>query len=141
MSAPLSSYEKAQALQYLGYSVFETNSAEIRAFNSLDNYPLAGDFIRPILAKIEQIDDDLHAARPLALAIEDGSVKLRAHYTIDNLCKLGRIQVARLARFMKVAIFDDYFSTGRSARNAGDTTFQATDPSEPRISGMPPRLG
>lgn len=142
MASPLTDFEKAQCLIFLGYSIFETNSAEIRAFNSLDNYPAAGDFIRPLIARIQQIDEEIMDAIPLAKAIKVGAEQLRVHYTIENLQRIGRIQVQRLAKVVKVKVYDDYFASAGRANNSGDSTFHTDDPSENRfLTGEPPRIG
>lgn len=130
MSAPLTDTEKARVLFFLGYSVFEDDGPAIRSLNSLGSKPLAGDFIRPILSRLEQIDCDIFELRPLALAISDGEIQLRADYSFRVLCKMGRQQVGRLATFTKISIFSDVFSRGTGTNPA---EFYSGDPSERRI--------
>lgn len=132
----LSALEKARVLFFLGYSVFEDDGPAVRSLNSLDSKPLAEAFIRPILEKLDKIDADIFATRPLAKAIRDGSVELRAHYTFSLLARLGRQQVGRLASFTKISIASDVFSRGSGTDPA---TFYSGDPSENRIGpdGVP----
>jgi hypothetical protein len=131
----LSATEKTSILFWLGYSVFEDDGPAMRAIHSVDAHPQADPFVREILRKLGEIDRDIHNVRPLAMAIQDGSIHLRVHYTIDNLRRLGRQQVGRLSSFLKISIFSDVFSKG----SGGDpATFYSGDPSEDRID---PRLG
>ncbi len=130
MSASLTDYEKARVLFFLGYSIFEDDGNAIRALNSLVNYPIAGDFIRPILTKLDQIDASIQGTIPIAQAIQDGTIQLRAHYTLKHLQKLGQQQINRLATFTKISICSDVFSSQGSARNSDE--FYSGDPSEVR---------
>jgi hypothetical protein len=140
MSAPLTDFEKTQALFFLGYSVFEDDGPAIRAFNSLPSQPLAGDFIRPMLSQIETLRCEIFSIRPLTKAIQDGAIQLRAHYTFKVLCAMGRQLVGQLSSITKVSIFSDIFGRGRGVDAA---SFYSGDPSEHRIDpqlGMPTRL-
>lgn len=126
-----SSTEKAQMLFYLGYSIFEDDGPAVRALNSLDaKDPPAGTVIRPIIAMLVQIDQAMAQIIPLTLAIEDGSVKIRAHYAIDQQRRLGKQQVARLAAFTKIAVAYDMFSDTLPRKLDG---FFSGDPSENRV--------
>lgn len=128
--APLTELEKTKCLFYLGYSIFEDNGPAMRALSSLDAKPLAGVFIRPILAELERIDCQVKEVAVLAKAIADGSVQVRAHYTLSVLYKMGRTQVGRLATLIKVSVFSDVFSRGMGGNFS---EFYSGDPSEPRI--------
>ena len=111
---------------YLGYSIFEDSGDVMRAINSLDSKEaLAGPIIRDLLSKLDDVDREIHETMPLAAAVEDGSVKVRAHYTLDHLRRMGRAYVHRLARFLKVTIDGDVFGSG------SDISL-SRDPSEPR---------
>lgn len=124
--------EKARILFYLGYSGFEDDGPAMRGVNSLDNKETTmGPIVRDILDKLEQIDAQVMQTVPLAKAIKDGSIELRAHYTIDHLWRMGRSLVSRLARFTKISISGDVFGVGGSERG-GD--FYSGDPSERRIN-------
>ena len=123
--------EKSNILFYLGYSGFEDDGPAIRAINSLDNFEATmGPIIRQILEQLAQVDRDIFAIRPLAKAVQDGSIELRANYTLDVLWRLGRSYVTRLARWTKIQVGGDVFSSGGSER--GDR-FYTGDPSEKRI--------
>lgn len=130
--------EKAKLLFYLGYSGFEDDGPAIRAINGLDSHEkFMGPIIRDLLDKLNQVDIDIHASRPLAKAISTGGVETRAHYTLDHLWRLGRSYVVRLGRFTKIMISGDVFGTGGSERSS---LFYSGDPSEKRINpdvGMP----
>lgn len=129
--------EKTRMLFYLGYSVFEDDGAAIRAINGLDRFEsTAGFIIRDILAQLANIDAQILTTIPLSMAVEDGSIKTRSHYTLAHLRALGRQYVERLARYTKISISGDVFSSGTNARNAAE--FYAGDPSERRDgSGKP----
>lgn len=135
----LSALEKARVLFYLGYSVYEDDGPAMRSLNSMDSKPLAEVFVRPVIEKLEQIDKQIHETMPLAKAITDGSIELRATYTFKHLARLGRAQVGRLASFLKISIASDVFSTGAGA---DPSTFYAGDPSEDRVDhrGFPTKL-
>lgn len=127
-----SAEEKTKILYYLGYSIFEDDGPAMRAIHSLDSKEASGGFIiRDILSKLERIECEIMETVPLASAIKDGSVELRAHYTLDHVWRIGKSYVARLANFTKVAIFADIFSVGSIARNASE--FYSGDPSEHRL--------
>lgn len=132
--------EKSNILFYLGYSGFEDDGPAIRAINGLDGHETTmGPIVRDLLAKLRVVDEDIHATRPLAKAIDTGGVKPRAHYTLDHLWKLGRSYVTRLSRWTKIMVGGDVFSAGGSER---DSSFYSGDPSEHRINpnvGMPTR--
>lgn len=134
--------EKMNILFYLGYSGFEDDGPAIRALNSLDSRETKmGPIIRDLLDKLEQVDRDIHATRPLAEAISTGGVELRANYTLEHLWRVGRSYVVRLARWTKIMISGDVFSTGGSERS---TLFYSGDPSEKRVDssvGMPTTSG
>ena len=123
--------EKYTMLFYLGYSVFEDDGPAVRAINSLDaKDPPAGMIIRPILAMLVDVDQAMSQVIPLTLAIEDGSVKIRAHYAIEQQRRLGKQQVARLSAFIKVAVAYDMFSDTLPRKLDG---FYSGDPSENRV--------
>ncbi len=125
--------EKAKILFYLGYSGFEDAGDAMRAINSMDSKESTmGPMIRSILDKLEKIDQQIMETMPLAKAIKDGSIELRAHYTIDHLWRMGRQLVSRLARWTKISVSGDVFSTGGSERS---DDFQGTDPNG-RSSGI-----
>jgi hypothetical protein len=132
------SIEKTRILFFLGYSVFEDNGPAMRAINSLDSKEAnAGFIIRDQLQKIDDVRTQIHQTMPLAKAIKDGSIELRAHYTLALLQKMGRDYVGQLATFTKISVFSDIFSAGGAARDP--ESFYSGDPSEPRISGDPTR--
>ena len=123
--------EKYTMLFYLGYSVFEDDGPAVRAINSLDaKDPPAGTIIRPILAMLVDVDQAMSQVIPLTLAIEDGSVKIRAHYAIEQQRRLGKQQVVRLSAFIKVAVAYDMFSDTLPRKLDG---FYSGDPSENRV--------
>lgn len=136
---PFSSEEKTKILFYLGYSVYEDDGPAMRSINSLDSVESrAGSIIRDLIAKIEKVDCEIQETTILAQAIKDGSIELRAHYTLEHLWRVGRSHVARLASFIKVSIFSDVFGPGDRPREPA--TFYSQDPSEHRIdpsSGVP----
>lgn len=124
--------EKGKILFYLGYSGFEDDGPAMRACNSLDSKEATmGQIIRDILSKLEEIDCQVMETTPLAKAIQDGSIQLRAHYTLDHLWRMGRSLVTRLARWTKIQVSGDVFSTGGTERGEG---FFSGDPSERRIN-------
>lgn len=125
--------EKTRILYFLGYSVFEDDGPAMRAINSLDSREaVAGPIVRDLLTKLDDIRREIHESIPLAAAIEDGSVKVRAHYTLQHLRQLGKQYVNELARFLKISIDGDIFS---SSSNASDkNSFYAGDPSEKRFT-------
>lgn len=130
--------EKARILFYLGYSGFEDDGPAMRAINSLDSLEASmGPIVRDLLDKLNQIDLDIMETRPLAKAIKDGSIELRAHYTIGHLWQMGRQYVSRLARWTKIRVSGDVFGIGGDERS---DYFYSGDPSEHRINpslGMP----
>lgn len=122
-----SSTEKTRILYFLGYSVFEDAGDAMRSINSLDSKEaVAGPIVRDLLSKLDDVDREIHETMPLAAAVEDGSVKVRAHYTLDHLRRMGRSYVNRMARFLKIPIDGDIFS---SSSEVG----MSRDPSEPRF--------
>jgi hypothetical protein len=124
--------EKGKILFFLGYSVFEDNGPAMRSLNSIDSVePVAGPIVRDLLCKLEDIVREVHETMPLAAAIEDGSVKVRAHYTLDHLWRLGRSYVNQLARFLKISIDGDVFSSSSNVRDNG--SFYSGDPAESRF--------
>lgn len=132
--------EKGKMLFALGYSIFEDDGPAMRAINSLDSKEaVAGPIIRSLLDKIFDVHEQLHKTIPLSKAVEDGSIKLRSHYTLDHLWRLGRSYVSQLATFTKISIFSDIFSPGGRARDA--SSFYSGDPSEDRVDprGVPTR--
>jgi hypothetical protein len=135
------SQEKTKILYYLGYSVFEDDGPAMRAIHSLDSKESVGGFIiRGILDKLDVIEEQIQQTIPLAKAIRDGSIEIRVHMTLDHLWRLGRSQVNRLARFTKVSIGGDIFSSRSNSSDPG--SFYSGDPSENRIdpdSGVPTR--
>lgn len=125
--------EKSKVQFYLGYSFFEDDGPAIRAINGMDQHEARiGFIVRDLLHKLDDVRDQMHKTIPLGKAIEDGSIKLRAHYTLDHLMKLGKIYCNDLARFTKIKIDGDVFSTSSNARD-GDG-FYAGDPSEKRFT-------
>lgn len=133
--------EKTKILFYLGYSVFEDDGPAMRAIHSLDSKESTGGFlIRDLLIKLDNIREQIEQTIPLAKAVRDGSIELRVHYTLDHLWRMGRSYVVQLARYIKVFISGDVFSTGTNARDA--KLFYSGDPSEDRIDpflGVPTR--
>lgn len=127
-----SATEKTKMLYYLGYSVFEDDGPAMRAINSLDaKEPVAGSIIRGILERLDKLQCEIQEVSLLSVAIQDGSIQLRADYTLSVLWKMARSQVNQLARFTKTSINGDIFAAGSNARDAGD--FYSGDPSENRI--------
>lgn len=128
-----SAEEKTRILFFLGYSVFEDDGPAVRSLNSLDSKEAAaGPIVRDLLSKLNDVDGEIHETMPLAAAVEDGSIKVRAHYTLDHLRRLGRSYVNRLARFLKISISGDVFSSTSNASDNGE--FYAGDPSEKRFT-------
>jgi hypothetical protein len=129
--------EKAQLLFFLGYSGFEDDGPAIRAINGLDSKePTMGPIVRDILDKLARIDCEIMETIPLAQAIKDGSIELRAHYTIQHLWNMGRQLVSRLARFTKIQVSGDVFGPGGNERDGQG--FFSGDPSEHRVN---PEMG
>lgn len=140
---------KNQILFYLGYSAYEDDGPAVRSLNSLDAQDTKQNgsvsaLILPIIANLTAIDQQVQKAMPLAMAIEDGSAKVRIHYTLQNLWAMGRQMVARLAAFTKIAVAYDMFSPTMPRKMDG---FFSGDPSENRtdsrgvvslLSGGPP---
>lgn len=121
-------------LFYLGYSGFEDDGPAMRAINSLGSKEATmGPMIRDILDKLEQIDNQIMETMPLAKAIQDGSIQLRAHYTMDHLWRMGRQLVSRLARWTKISISGDVYGSGGSERS---DDFQGADPNGRGSSGI-----
>lgn len=126
--------EKTKILFFLGYSVYEDDGPAMRSINSLDaREATAGDIVREILSQLDNIDQQILKTIPLSKAIEDGSIKLRSHYSLAHMRELGRQYVVRLARFLKISICGDVFSTGTDARNSDE--FYSGDPSGLRRQG------
>lgn len=130
MSAPLTDFEKAKVLFYLGYSIFEDDGPAVRALNSLVSKPLAGDFIRPLIEDLGKVDQELRDLAPIAVAISTGGVQTRVQYSREFWLKEGRRHVGRLSSFTKISIFSDVFSSGAGHR---PESFYSGDPSERRI--------
>lgn len=123
-----SATEKSKLLFYLGYSVYEDSGPAMRSINSLDSKEaVAGPIVRDLLLKLEDVDREIHETIPLAAAVEDGTIKIRAHYTLDHLRRLGRSYVNRLARFLKISIDGDVFSSNSNASD--NREFYNGDPS------------
>lgn len=95
----------------LGYSVFENNSEIQRAIASLVSQPTAEPIIRPILAELDDIDAAISKVKKIAMAIEDGSVKLRAAYSLGTLRSMGRQQVRRLALILGCDVRNDIYGS------------------------------
>ena len=114
----LTDQDKTQIRYLLGYSVLENNSDIVRAINSMDAQPTAEPVIRAILAEIAQIDASISNVKQLAVAIQDGSVQLRASYSLGVLRSMGREQVRRLALFLGVDVRNSIYS------GAGETQYQ-----------------
>lgn len=126
---PFSPAEKARLLFYLGYSGFEDDGPAVRALNGLDAREMAmGPIVREHLDYLQTVDREIFETIPLAAAIEDGSVKIRAHYTLNHLRQLGRQYVQRLSRWTKIQVGDDVFSAGGQREG-----FYSGDPSEHRV--------
>ena len=129
---PYTAQEKAKILFYLGYSQFEDDGPAMRAVNSLDaKEAVAGTIIRDLLNRLDNVRDQIDTTIPLGKAISDGSIQVRAHYTLSHICKIGRIYVNQLARFTKIAVYGNVFSSGSDASDPG--SFYAGDPSENRF--------
>lgn len=125
--------EKSKMLFYLGYSVFEDNGPAMRGINSLDSKEsVAGPIVRDLLGKMDDVAREVHETIALAAAVEDGSISVRAHYTLEHLWRLGRSYVNQLARFTKISVDGDVFSSSSNSRDRGD--FYSGDPSERRFT-------
>jgi len=126
--------EKAYLMFYLGYSGYEDDGPAQRSINSLDSQEARmGPIVRELIDLLRNVDREINESLPLAAAIEDGSIKLRAHYTLAHLRQVGKQYVKRLATWTKVAIGEDVFSSGSTRSD-----FYSGDPSEHRID---PSLG
>ena len=124
--------EKAYLMFYLGYSGYEDDGPAQRSINSLDSQEARmGPIIREHLDYLRKIDREILESLPLASAIEDGSIKIRAHYTLAHLRAVGKQYVRRLATWTKVAIGEDVFSSGSTSAN-----FYSGDPSENRVDAV-----
>lgn len=125
--------EKTKILYFLGYSVFEDDGPAMRAINSLDSKEaVAGPIVRDLLTKLDDIRREIHDSIPLASAIEEGSIKIRAHYTLQHLRQMGKQYVNELARFLKISIDGDIFSSHSNSSDKNE--FYAGDPSERRFT-------
>lgn len=133
---PFTVAEKATLLFYLGYSGYEDDGPATRSINSLDAQEARmGPILRETLDFLKVVDREIRETLPLAAAIEDGSVKIRAHYTLAHLRSVGRQYVKRLASWTKIAVGEDIFSSGSPRKD-----FYSGDPSEQRVdnsSGVP----
>lgn len=130
---PFTALEKARIIFYLGYSGFEDNGPAMRAINSLDSKEATMGFVvREMLDKLQDIDRQIHETIPLSMATQDGPIQLRAHYTLEHLWRLGRSYVNRLARFTKISVDGDVFSTSSNACDS--SSFYAGDPAESRFT-------
>ena len=107
----LDATQKAKVLFYLGYSILEDNGPAIRALNSLDTRPEADPIILAELVNCEEADAAIRKVRTIALAIQDGAIQLRGHYSLSALQALGRQATGRLASFTKIPIDHDVFSS------------------------------
>lgn len=125
MSAALTDLEKTKILFYLGYSVFEDNGPAIRAIHSLDSKPVAGDFIRPILEKLDKLREEIFKDRVLSKAIATAAIQVRSHYTFSMQCRIGRQLVGQLGSFAKIAVGSDVFANGAAFEPA---TFYSNEP-------------
>lgn len=123
--------EKARLLFYLGYSGFEDDGLAIRAINGLDaKEAFMGPIVREQLDFIGLVDREIRESLPLAAALEDGSIKIRAHYTLSVQRGLGRQYVGRLSSWTKIPIGpNDVFSPSC----ADPATMFSGDPSENRF--------
>lgn len=134
---PFTGQEKTRLLYYLGYSLFEDDGPAMRAIHGLDSKEeVAGPIIRDLMASIEDVLCQVRKTIPLSMATKDGSIELRAHYTLDHLWRLGRAYVNRLGSFCKISVYSDIFSSGGRPRDPG--SFYSGDPSEDRLD---PNLG
>jgi len=124
--------EKARLLFYLGFSGFEDDGPAVRAINGLDaKEAFMGPIVREHLDLLTMVDREIKESLPLAAAIEDGSVKVRAHYTLAHLRAVGRQYVKRLSTWTKIKRGEDVFSSGG---NRDD--FYSGDPSEHRVDNQ-----
>ncbi len=124
------SVEKHRILQWLGYSVYEDDGPAMRSLNSMDSKEaVIRPLLKPILDKLQEIDDEIHGTIALSKAIKDDGIEVRAHYTLNHLRELGKQQIARLARMLKVRPCPDgdVFSSTLPGAN-----FYSEDPAEPR---------
>src|SRR5882762_5798913 len=121
--------EKMYLLFYLGFSGFEDDGPAVRSINSLDSKESTmGPIIREHLDLLRTVDREIKESLPLASAIEDGSVKLRHHYTLASLRSVGKQYVQRLSTFTKIPMGGDVFAVG----GTNSTQFSG-DPSEHRF--------
>jgi len=122
--------EKSRILFYLGYSVFEDDGPAMRAINSLDSVEAkARPIIQPIMDEIDRVQREIRQTTEIALAIEDGSVKLRAHYTLATLRSIGVQQVGQLSGFLAVPAKRNIFA----ASLPDGRELASGDPSEARL--------
>lgn len=113
--------EKQQILFVLGFGMAENNGEAMRAINNLDSFEETGGVIvRQLLQKILKFNDEMEKTIPLSKVVEDGSIKLRSHYTLGHIQTLGRIAVAQLARYVKVSPAGDIFGPGGDVRDPHD---------------------
>lgn len=110
--------EKSRILFVLGFSMFENNGDAMRAINTLDSFEeINGDLVRELVEEIFVYRRELRRTIPLSKVVEDGSIKLRVHYTLAHIQNLGRIAVGQLARYCKISPAGDIFSTGGDVRD------------------------
>lgn len=124
MSAPLTDLEEKKVLFYLGYSIFEDNGPAMRAINSLASQPLAGDFVRPLIEKLDKLREEIFQDRILSSAIATAAIQIRGHYHFSMQCRQGRQIVGQLGSFIKVSVASDVFSNGAAFDPA---TFTSAD--------------
>lgn len=113
--------EKQQILFVLGFGLAENNGEAMRAINNLDAFEeTTGAIVRMLLNEILDYRSQMAKTIPLSKVIEDGSIKLRSHYTLGHIQTLGRISVGQLARYLKVSPAGDIFGTGGDVRDPYD---------------------
>jgi hypothetical protein len=113
--------EKQQILFVLGFGMAENNGEAMRAINNVDAFESTGGVIvRMLLEEVMYYRGQMRTTIPLSKMIEDGSIKLRSHYTLGHIQTLGRIAVGQLARYLKVSPAGDIFSTGGDVRDPHD---------------------
>lgn len=121
-----------QMLFTLGYSGYESDGPAVRSINDLNSHPEMEPIVRIILAECAEIDQAIARVKKRAVAIEDGSVKMRAFYDLQVLRSMGRQSVKRLSSYLKCAVAIDIYGAGFGGQMKGGG-FYSGDPSENRI--------
>ncbi len=130
--------ERLDVLFYAGYSAFEDDGPAVRAVNSVESHPEMAPRIRLILDELRDVDRQISEVKPLAKAVKDGKIELRAAYSLDVLRDLGRQAVTRLCLFLAIRRKNDVFSSAPGNTDGASAVPQSRDYSTVGPPGYPP---